>query len=153
MYIAQGRGDATLWLFQNLFEIDELTWRDWFGSGLRNFYSISYNEFDKLDYGLAYMGAATGAFQSYITLGYAGLITKFLFFFSMIFQIKNKRIRYVILAVVIWEYFLYTGLIFREILFSLLLIFFVHYANYLYNIVLLNKKNNISDNTLMSFFR
>jgi len=49
----------------------------------------------------------------------------------MLWQIKMKRIRWVIIAIAAWEYFMYTGTIFRTPAFMFLIVYFVHYSNYL----------------------
>jgi hypothetical protein len=153
--VAQGRGNATIWLFENLLTEDEfmeeefaenesieygLTERDWWGSGLSTFYNTSYEEFYELGYGLAYKGAATGVFQSYVTTGYYGVFTAILFFFYMLWLIKHKRLRIILIGIVAWEYFMYTGMIFRNPYFMFLIIYFIHSSNLM---MLQNKKLKI----------
>lgn len=127
----QGRGGATQLLFEKLASDDSFTDNDWFGIGLASMYSTNYNQFDKLNLGVSSKGNATGFFQSYMTIGYIGALLTLLFNFSMIWKIKMKRIRWVIFAIIIWEYFMYVGSIFRSPAYMFLIIFFIHYSNLL----------------------
>ncbi|NDP22039.1 MAG: hypothetical protein GZ091_13290 [Paludibacter sp.] len=134
---AQGRGGATLALWDKWNSNESLTENDWFGIGFSSMYASDYDSFSKLGLGLNHKGSATGVFQSYVTSGYMGVITTTLFFFSLLWRIKTKRVRWLLIAIVAWEYFLYTGLIFRTPAFMFLIIYFVHYSNYQYKL----KKN------------
>lgn len=129
--LIEGRGGATLWLFDKWNSNKFFTKRDWFGIGLANMYGTDYKEFGKLNTGLSWKGSASGIFQTYITTGYLGIFATISFFFTMLWQVKIKRIRWVLLGIVAWEYFMYTGLIFRTEAFMFLIIYFVHYSNFL----------------------
>lgn len=129
---AQGRGGATLALWEKLTSETSLEEKDLVGLGLKSMYGISdYAEFDKLNLGINHKGSATGVFQTYVTNGFIGIAVTIFFFFCMIWMCKMKRIRWVLLGVVAWEYFMYTGIIFRTPAFMFLLIYFIHYSNYL----------------------
>jgi len=128
---AQGRGGATKSLWEKWTSKEKLTNKDWFGVGLTQMYATNYKEFDNLNLGIAMKGNATGIFQTYITIGYYGIFATILFLFSILLRIKMKRIRWVLMALVAWEYLMYQGMIFREPELMFLIIYFVHYSNFL----------------------
>ncbi|NDV46036.1 hypothetical protein D0T49_03145 [Paludibacter sp. 221] len=140
--IAMGRGGGTIALIEHFFDFDNLSVIDWLGVGFSTMYATNYKEFadSNIFVQLNHKGSATGLFQTYVTMGYLGVFTTILFFFYMLCQIKLRRLRWVVLGVVAWEYFMYTGFIFRTTAFMLLIVFFVHYSNFL---VWQNKQNKL----------
>jgi len=126
---AQGRGGATMLLWDKWNSDESLSSQDWNGIGLSKFYSTKYEDFDKLNTGINTKGAATGLFQTYVTTGYAGIFTTAFFFITLIWKIKTRRIRWVILAIVLWEYLMYIGNIFRTPAYMFMIIYFLHYSN------------------------
>lgn len=129
--IAQGRGGASNLLIMKLNSDVKFTFSDWFGIGLSSMYRSDYDQFDKLNLGINNKGSSTGFFQSFVTIGYIGVITTVLFFLSMLWRIKMKRIRWVLLAILGWDYFLYSGSFFRTPALMFTIIYFIHYGNYL----------------------
>ncbi len=125
----QGRSGATMLLWYKIMSDNSFSIKDWTGRGLSVMYSTDYKEFNELNLGIEHKGTATGVFQSYVTTGYLGIIATVLFFFSMLWKVRTKRIRYVLIVIVAWEYFLYTGIIFRTPAFMFLIIYFIHYTN------------------------
>lgn len=123
-----GRGGATLLVYDKFFNGD-VTEKDWLGYGLRFMYATDYEEFDELGLGISGKGAATGVFQTLVTNGYIGIIATILFVFSLLVKTKNKRLKYVLLGIFCWEYFFYTGIIFRELSLSFLLIYVVLFSD------------------------
>ena len=95
-------------------------------------YSTDYAEFDKLPLTIHinYKGAATGVFQSYVTTGLLGALCTILFCFSFLFYCRHKRLKYVLLAICAWEYFMYTGILFRTPIFMAVLFVVIHSVNY-----------------------
>jgi len=128
---AQGRGGATELIFNKFTSGENLVQTDWFGIGLSKMYTTDYAEFDKLNLGIHSKGSSTGFFQSYVTTGYAGVFVTLFFYLSMLWQIKMKRIRWVLIAILGWEYFLYIGNFFRTPALMFMIIYFIHYSNYL----------------------
>jgi hypothetical protein len=128
---AQGRGGATTLLWDKWNSGKKLTDKDWFGIGLTSMYTTEYEDFNKLNTGISSKGSATGVFQTYLSNGYLGVFATLLFLLSILWPAKNRRIRWVLIAILAWEYFWYTGLIFRTPAFMFLVIYFVHYSNYL----------------------
>jgi len=128
--VAQGRGGATLSLFNKLYSDVVLNDKDWFGLGLTIMYNTSYEEFQNFKTGLNMKGSASGIYQTYITTGYMGVLSTIFLFSPMLLNIKIRRIRLVLTLIVCWEYFMYIGLIFRVPAFMFLLVFFIHYFNY-----------------------
>ena len=127
----EGRGGATIALWTKFTADESLTESDWLGIGLGSMYASDYDDFDKLNTGIGMKGDATGVFQSFLTIGYVGIITTILFFFSMLWRIKMTRIRWVIIGIVAWEYFMYIGNIFRTPAYMFLIVYFIHYSNFL----------------------
>ena len=128
---AEGRGGATIALVELLFSDHPLQKGDIWGIGFSNMYSIDYASFAKLPLtiSLNHKGSATGLFQSYVTTGYMGIFTTILFCFLPFFFIRYKRLRWVLLGVVTWEYFMYTGFIFRTPAFMAVFLFVLFYSN------------------------
>lgn len=128
---AQGRGGATLLLWNKWNSGVELSSKDWIGIGLSKFYSIEYDAFEKLKTGINTKGAATGLFQTYVTTGYLGIFTTVFFYLTLLWQIKNRRIRWVMIGIVAWEYLMYIGNITRTPAYMFMIIYFIHYSNYM----------------------
>lgn len=128
---AQGRGGATNLLVTKFFSDQSLTNTDWFGLGLSSVYKSDYDQFDKLKLGIHSKGSATGFFQSYTTTGFMGVFSILFFYISMLWQTKMKRIRWVLISIMAWEYFMYIGDFFRNPALMFMIIYFIHYSNYL----------------------
>lgn len=128
---ADGRGGATIALIELLFSDYSLQKGDIWGIGFSNMYSIDYATFAKLPLtiSLNHKGSATGLFQSYVTTGYVGVFTTILFCFLPFFFICHRRLRWVLLGIVAWEYFMYTGMIFRTPAFMAIFLFVMFYSN------------------------
>lgn len=131
---AEGRGGATIALIRLLIGNHETIDQDWWGLGFKNMYGIDYDTFDKLPLTIHinHKGSATGLFQSYVTTGILGALCTILFCFSFLFYCRHKRLKYVLLAICAWEYFMYTGFIFRTPLFMSVLFVVIHSVNYQY---------------------
>ena len=128
---AEGRGGATIALVELLFSDYPLQKGDIWGIGFSNMYSTDYLAFAKLPLtiSLDHKGSATGLFQSYVTTGYVGIFTTILFCFLPFFFIRHRRLRWVLLGIVAWEYFMYTGIIFRTPAFMAVFLFVLFYSN------------------------
>lgn len=129
--VAQGRGGAAGLVIAK-YSTGQLDRQDWLGRGLAVMYATSYQEFNELDTGINMKGSASGVFQSYITTGLLGVIATVLLALSILSRIRMRKLRWVIMGIVAWEYFLYTGLIMRTPAFMFLIIYFIHYSNYLF---------------------
>ena len=131
---AEGRGGATIALIRLLIGNHETIDQDWWGLGFNNMYSTDYGEFDKLPLTIHinHKGSATGLFQSYVTTGILGVLCTILFCFSFLFYCRHRRLKYTLLAICAWEYFMYTGFIFRTPMFMAVLFVVIHSVNYEY---------------------
>lgn len=131
---ASGRGGATIAMLRLLIGEHETIDQDWWGLGFNNMYSTDYEEFDKLPLTIHinHKGSATGVFQSYVTTGLLGALCTVLFCFAFLFHCRHKRIKYVLLAICVWEYFMYTGILFRTPVFMAILFIVIHGVNYEY---------------------
>ena len=129
---AEGRGGATIAMLRLLIGQQETIDQDWWGLGFNSMYSTNYEEFDKLPLTIRvnHKGSATGVFQSYVTTGLLGAICTILFGFVFLFYCRHKRLKYVLLAICAWEYFMYTGFIFRTPMFMAVLFTVIHSVNY-----------------------
>jgi hypothetical protein len=101
----------------------------YFGHGLSEFVTKSYEDFDYKKYGLAYKGSAGGATGNFIALGLIGMITIYLFGISLIFTIRSKKFRWVILGFFTFEYILLGNSLLIFGAHSLLLVFCIIYFN------------------------
>lgn len=128
---AEGRGGATIALVKLIFSERRLTDQDLWGIGFKNMYGIDYDEFDKLPLTIHinHKGSATGVFQSYVTTGVLGALCTIIFCFLPFFYCKHRRLRWVLLGITFWEYFFYTGSIFRTPIFMVVVFFVIFYAN------------------------
>jgi hypothetical protein len=138
----QGRGGVTLLLYNNMFKADFYTEDNLLGFGLDEIYVKDYEEFDKERFGVNSKGSITGVFQSYISVGVLGLIAFLLYSLSLINYIKPRKIFFVFLGIFCWEYFFYTGILFR--IQAITVLFF-------YCMVLLDKSNHIGINLTKKF--
>lgn len=129
--LAQGRGGAA-GLVMAKYSSGQLDRQDWLGRGLAAMYGTSYDQFNELDTGINMKGAASGVFQTYVATGLLGVTATVLLALSILSRIRMRRLRWVIMAIVAWEYLLYTGLILRTPAFMFLIIYFIHYSNYLF---------------------
>lgn len=129
---ADGRGGATIAIMKLLLGLHPSTEQDWWGLGFNSMYSTDYAEFDKLPLTihLNHKGSATGFFQSYVTTGLAGAICMVLFCFCFCFYFRDRRLCWTIIGICAWEYFMYTGMIFRTPVFMAILFLVLHYTNY-----------------------
>ena len=129
---AEGRGGATIAMLRLLIGEHETINQDWWGLGFNSMYSTDYAQFDKLPLTihLNHKGSATGVFQSYVTTGLLGALCTILFSFAFLFYCRHKRIKYVLLAICAWEYFMYTGILFRTPMFMAVLFVVIHSVNY-----------------------
>lgn len=131
---AEGRGGATIALIRLLIGNHETMDQDWWGLGFKNMYGIDYDTFDKLPLTIHinHKGSATGLFQSYVTTGILGAMCTILFCFSFLFYCRHRRLKYTLLAICAWEYFMYTGILFRTPIFMAVLFVVIHSVNYEY---------------------
>lgn len=131
---AEGRGGATIALIRLLIGNHETIEQDWWGLGFKNMYGIDYDTFDKLPLTIHinHKGSATGLFQSYVTTGILGALCTILFCFSFLFYCRHRRLKYTLLAICAWEYFMYTGILFRTPIFMAVLFVVIHSVNYEY---------------------
>ena len=129
---AEGRGGATIALIRLLIGQHTTIDQDWWGLGFGDMYNVNYEEFDKLPLTIHinHAGSATGFFQNYVTTGILGALCMILFNFSFLFYCRHKRLKYVLLAICAWEYFMYTGILFRTPIFMAVLFVVIHSVNY-----------------------
>lgn len=128
---AEGRGGATIALVRLILSEQALTDQDLWGMGFKSMYGVDYETFDNLPLTIQinHKGSSTGFFQSYVTTGVLGAFFTILFSFLPLLYCKHKRVRLVLLALCFWEYFLYTGLLFRYAHFMVMIYALIWYLN------------------------
>jgi hypothetical protein len=126
-----GRGGATNYLISKIISGD-LTKTDIFGKGLALMYveGAKNEEYFVEQYNINSIGSANGFFQFYVVFGFLGTLFTFLFVFSILRKVKNKRVLIALACIFIWEFFLYTGVLLREPALSLLFVYFIVYSNH-----------------------
>jgi hypothetical protein len=127
--VGEGRGGAALLLWGKLKNWQDLSFSDFWGVGLRNVYTTSYEQFEEAGYGLNSKGAATGVYQTYLSSGFIGMFITILFIALIIGLIDNFRVRIVIGFLLFWDYFFYSGIVFKTPSLSILLFFIIIYSN------------------------
>ena len=113
---AAGRGNATIELFKLIFGPRTLTEQDIWGTGLKTFYSTTYEEFDKLPLTihLSYKGAGTGFFQMYATIGVVGAILMTIFSLLPYTRLTHRRMKWVMMGFFCYDYFMYNATTCRD---------------------------------------
>ncbi len=127
----QGRGGATTMLFEKLFNFEDLEIHDFIGYGLNEFYTKDYEEFDSDKFGVNHKGSVTGFFQNYISTGLLGIICFVSYVMTMLFTIRNPRIRVSFLIIFCWEYFFSPGILFRDPAMTVFFIYLLVYVSYI----------------------
>ncbi len=128
---AEGRGGATVALFKLFFGSHSISSQDWWGMGYTNMYGVDYAMFDKLPLTIRinHKGSATGLFQSYVTSGIAGILATILFCFLPFCLCHDRRYRVALLLIAMYDYFMYSGLLFRTPAFMVAVVFAILYIN------------------------
>jgi hypothetical protein len=111
--IAHGRGGATMMLFEKI-SGGEMNAHDLLGYGGQKVYATSVEDFDVDEFQINSKGAATGFFQTMIGNGLIGVVTFVIFVLSILARTRNRKLRMVLISFFIWEYFFYTGIVFRD---------------------------------------
>lgn len=124
----RGRGSVTIYLLDKIVTAENINAEDWFGYGMRFIYATDYEEFANLGFDVLHKGSATGFFQGLVANGLIGILMFLAFVFSILFLTPNKRLRKVLFGIFIWEYFFYTGVLFRILPLSFLVLYFVVFS-------------------------
>lgn len=111
----EGRGGSFVGLLKFILSDRKMTTNDMWGVGFKNMYGIDYATFMHLDMTvmLNHKGSASGMYQTYIALGVMGILPYVIFCFLPFFYCKHFRLKTVMIGLLAWEYFLYSGLFFR----------------------------------------
>lgn len=142
----EGRGGATVLLFNKIMNPSVLTRQDIFGYGLEELVTKDYESFDVKKFGLNGKGAVTGFFSTYISFGLVGVVLFLIYALTIIDYIKIKRIKYVVIGLFIWEYFFYIGMLFTIPALAITFLYSVVYLSKYYTIpslprITLNQKS------------
>lgn len=109
----------------------------YFGHGMSEFVTKSYEEFDYKRFGLSFKGAAGGATGNFISMGLIGMITIFIFGISLIYTVKFKKFRWVLIGFFTFEYILLGSSLLVFSAHAVLLIFICIYFNIKFKNVLI----------------
>lgn len=128
---AEGRGGATIALIQLLFGDHPMEERDIWGIGFSNMYGVDYEEFSNLPLTIKinHKGSATGLFQTYVTMGAVGVFATMLFCFMPFFFCTKRRYQHALLLIAAYDYFMYSGLLFRTPALMVSMLFIIIYIN------------------------
>lgn len=137
--LGEGRGGATVLLFEKLFNSTTLSSNDIWGFGLKEIYITNYEEFDYDKYGVTSKGSVSGIFQTYIATGYVGIMLTILLIISVLGNIKESRIRIVMALLIFWDYLFYSGMILRMQALFISSFFIIIYSNLQYEYRLYRK--------------
>ena len=77
-----------------------------------------------------HLGVVGFALQLIVTLGYFGLISFLAFILGLLFTIKNKKLRNVLILYIAWEIFMYEGFSVTSNAMGMVLVAIVFYSNY-----------------------
>lgn len=97
------------------------------------------------DWGFEHEGLVGSVVQSLYQMGYLGTVFMILFCLGMIWTMKDKRLRSVILLFYTWDLLLYANLVFYDRPTAFLMIFTIHYANSYNNRQLLSQPITLHD--------
>lgn len=100
-----------------------------FGKGLEDVVLSKYGRFFGEGYGIAHSSLMGESIKILFTLGYAGLISYFLFAFSIIQLISNMKMRLIVLGFFLWEITLYAGAVLLTGSLAFLFVFICLYSN------------------------
>jgi hypothetical protein len=127
--LGEGRGGATLLLFDKVTHPSSWTYQDIFGYGLEEYVTRDYENFDENKFGLNSKGAVTGFFLTYISFGIFGVFFFLMYAFTLINYIKIKRLKFVMFGLFMWEYFFYIGMFFTIPALTITLFYLIVYLN------------------------
>lgn len=107
--ILYGRGSSALVLITNPGFFNYTLKEYLFGHGVHSFYAKSYADFDADKHSISFKGAVGGGFAYVISFGYLGMLFYFLFGIAIVNNIKNKRFRFVVAGLYVWEFFFHAN--------------------------------------------
>ena len=104
--IAYGRGSTLIALFSKD-ALDKPPQDFLFGEGVDKILG-TYADFDANAYGVASKGSLNRALSCFISLGFLGLFFQVLYGLLIIGTIQQTRLRYLVVLIFLWDYFLYS---------------------------------------------
>ena len=123
-----GRGAGLLKSLNMIIEqpLDE---NNLFGYGVNNVYDGDYFSFYEKNFWIVNKASGSGSVRYHLAFGYPSMILIFLFYLTILFSIKNIRLRNIILILFSWEYFLYLAVLVSTYALNFLLIYLIVYSN------------------------
>lgn len=129
--VVVGRVGATIYVLDHIFDSDES--KSWIGYGLNEIYGSQIeteqaNKAIQIE-SLNSITMATGLFQNYYSGGILGIIFFLLYIGVLLFTIKSKRKRNLLIILFIWEYAFYTNSLIRIPAVSFLFFYLINYSD------------------------
>lgn len=119
--------------FWNIFkDIDNYSTQTLLGEGVERVYTSAedrdaYDQFGR-DYGLNHRGDITGILMTYIAIGIIGVLLLVTYYWFLFRIIKYKRLRFVLFALVMFDFIFYNSMMIRDPFVSMLLMFTIVYS-------------------------
>ena len=119
--------------FWNIFtDVDNYSVQTWLGGGVERAYTSSedreaYNQYGK-EFGLNHRGDITGILMTYIAIGIIGVLLLVTYYWLLFRIIKYKRLRFVLFALVMFDFIFYNSMMIRDPFVSMLLMFTIVYS-------------------------
>lgn len=127
-----GRVGSALTFWKIFINIDNYSKQILLGEGLEHTYTSAqdretYDKFGR-DYGLNHRGDITGVLMLYIAIGVVGVILFVLYYWFLLRLIRYKRLRWVLLALVMFDFVFYNSTINRDPFISMLVMHIIVYS-------------------------
>lgn len=127
-----GRVGSALAFWNVLKNGEDYTSKTLLGEGVERAYSTigdreSYDQYGR-DYGLSHRGDITGVLMLYIAIGLVGVVL-FVIYYCFLFRlIRYKRLRFVLFALVMFDFVFYNSMTIRDPFVSTLMMFVIVYS-------------------------
>lgn len=127
-----GRVGSALAFWKIFIDTDNYTQKTVFGEGLERTYTSSkdretYDQFGR-DYGLDHRGDITGVLMMYIAVGVVGVLLFVLYYWFLFRLVRYKRLRWVLSALLMFDFVFYNSTMNRDPFVSMLLMFVIVYS-------------------------
>lgn len=121
-----------------------------FGHGNEYIFAASYDNYRNSDYyfGVNHQGSLTGIFRIWIAIGTMGVLLIVIFVLNLFKTIRYKRLKYLLIGVILFDYVFYSGTIIHEpgLLTAYIYVIFLATINYDKNGRFYQQKNKLQIN-------
>ena len=127
-----GRVGSALTFWKIFANVNSYSMKTLLGEGLEHTYTSAqdretYDKFGR-DYGLNHRGDITGVLMLYIAIGVVGVILFVLYYWFLLRLVKYKRLRWVLLALVMFDFVFYNSTMNRDPFVSMLMMYIIVYS-------------------------